>query len=152
MRPGSGHEQVGGHVGRRPEAGTERSGRPAGHGVGIGEDDLADDAVGVELAVASARVPAPVQALGVLALPLLGELLVAQPPLGEVGLDDSPCLQVLREGVPVPGVEPLAVLLARQPGVAVRRDHHVPAHACAPFPNISVIILERRAGRSGSRA
>jgi hypothetical protein len=74
-RPG--HPQLGVVLTPGTEARAERRGRAGRDRVGVGEDDLARDAVGVELLVASGRVP-PLQPLFVLALPL-GELLVAHP-------------------------------------------------------------------------
>ena len=98
---------------------------PDGHRVGVGEDDLAGDPVGVELLVAPARVPTAAQALFVLLLPLVGELLVQE----SLAMASSAIALTLDErGVEllaVLGVEPLAVLRARESGVAVGRDHQV---------------------------
>ena len=78
--PGAGQQQRRVGVAAGGEAGAERRGGPALHRVGVGEDHLADDAVGVELLVAAGGVPPAPQALLVLALPLLGELLVEDAP------------------------------------------------------------------------
>src|SRR5439155_21978282 len=90
-----------------------------------GEDDLAGHAVAVELAVAPGRVPPAPQPLLVLPRPLLGELLVAQTGLGQLGLDRRPLDEELVERAAVPRVEPVAVLGGRETGVAVRRDDRV---------------------------
>ena len=68
-----------GRVAGGAEPGAERCRRPAGDRVGVGEDDLAGHAVGVELLVAPGGVPAAAQTLLVLLVPLLGELLVEEP-------------------------------------------------------------------------
>ena len=101
------------------EAGAERRRRAGGHRVGVGEDHLAGHAVGVELLVAPRRVPAAAQALLVLALPLLGELLVEDARAARARSCRARSARLLVERVAVLGVEPLAVLLVRQPGVAV---------------------------------
>ena len=77
---------VGSRVAAGAESGAERSRRAAGDRVGVGEDDLADHAVGLELLVASGSIPSTAQALLVLPLPLLGELLVEDPALAR-----APC-------------------------------------------------------------
>ena len=102
--------------------GAERRRLHAGDGVGVGEHDLAGDAVGVELLVALLGVEGAAEALLVVALPVhdvvvieLQRLLAAGVTLGE---------EVV-ERAEVPGVEVRPVLLARQPGVAVGRDDQV---------------------------
>ena len=95
---GPGHQQVDGHVGGGGQSGAERRRCPTGHRVGVGEDDLADDPVGIELLVAAAGVPSTPEALGIFLFPLLGELLVAQAPLDQFGLHGRAGGQVLVEG------------------------------------------------------
>jgi hypothetical protein len=125
--PGPGEEQLGRGVAGGAEAGPERRGGAAGDGVGVGEDDLAGHAVGVELLVPPGRVPAAAQALLVLLLPGLGELLVEEPGLGHLR-GAGALLEEPVEALPVLRVEPLPVLGPGQPGVGVGRDHQVAAH------------------------
>jgi hypothetical protein len=115
-----------------PESGAERGRIAAEHGVGVGEDHLADHAVGVELLVAARRVPAAGEPFLVLGEPLLLELLVAHDlellaqrfALGEVGVERVVELRV----------EIGAVLLVRQSRMTVRRDDHVVVgHAASSY-------------------
>ena len=94
-----------------------------GDRVGVGEDHLGRDAVGVELLVALLGVVRAAETFLVRRLPV-GDVVVVQlhllvalrVPLGEVGV----------ERVGVRGVEVRPVVLARQPGVRVGRDDRVP--------------------------
>src|SRR6516162_4309483 len=113
-RPGHGAPRI--EVARLAQAGPERSPGDPGHGVGVGEDDLADHPVAVELFVPQTYIPSARDAVSMLGEPLLGELLVDEPAdlrcgslLGQVGL----------EVLPVFRVDVFAVLLGRELGVAV---------------------------------
>ena len=78
VRPSTGEQQVGRCVAADAEAGAERCRRATRDRVGIREDDLADHAVGLELLVATGRIPAALQSFLVLLVPRLGELLVEE--------------------------------------------------------------------------
>ena len=82
--PGTGEQQLAGRVAGGAQPGAERRGGAAADRVGVGEDHLADHAVGVELLVAAGGLPPAPQTLLVLLLPLLGELLVEEPRLRQL--------------------------------------------------------------------
>ena len=130
--PGPGQQQLAGHVAGGAEAGAERGGRAAGHRVGVGEDDLAGHAVGVELLVAAARRPSRRAGPRRSRAPTprrtprcAARARPARPPSRRAPARYS------SKASPVLRVEPVAVLLVGQAGVAVGRDHQVAVHACA---------------------
>ena len=94
-RPGHGPARV--ELARLAQAGAERGSGDPGHGVGVGEDDLADHPVTVEFLVAQPHIPAAGDAVPVLGEPRLRELLVDEPAdlcrgglLGQVVLTSGP--------------------------------------------------------------
>ena len=134
------HQQLGVAVTALTESGTERCRRARGDGVGVGEDDLTRDAVGIELLVAPGRVPAAAEAFLVLALPLLGERLVAHAARPQLGFELRSCRLLRVEGGVVPGVEPVAVLRIGKTRVTVGRDHHVALHARVSLQHVHPAI------------
>jgi hypothetical protein len=103
-RPGHCAPRV--EIAQLAQAGPKRGPGDPGHGVGVGEDHLADHPVTVELFVPQSYIPSAGDAVSVLGEPLLGELLVDESAdlrrgslLGQVGLAGwTECMGWLREG------------------------------------------------------
>ena len=110
------------HSGRQPRA--ERRRLHPGDRIGVGEDHLGGDAVGVHLLVALLRVERAAQPFFVLGLPVRDVVVVELHLLVAVGL---PFGEEVVEGGVVPHVEIRPVLVAGQPRVRVGGDDEVPA-------------------------
>jgi len=121
---GPGQQQIGRGVGVGAQPRPEGCRGAGGDRVGVGEDHLAHHPVVGQLGVAPLGVPAAPQPLGVLGVPLLGELGVEKA-LGGHLLLPGPGEDRLVEGLPKLRVEPLAILLVGQAGVAVGRDDQI---------------------------
>ena len=78
----------------------------------------------------------------VVVVPLLGELFVEDAALRELHHAGA-IEEALIERVAELGVEPLAVLLVGQPGVAVRRDHEVAVHRAQPPSSLMYVGFSR---------
>ena len=94
----------------------ERRAGEAGDGIGVGEDHLADDTIGVELLVAALAVPRAGQPLGVLRQPPVGELVAGARRRRRVA-----SLEHVVERRPLVGIDVRSVLLGGQPRVGSRR-------------------------------
>ena len=131
VRTRAGEHQLGLHVGRHRQPGAERRRGRARDRVGHREEDLAGDAVGVELLVAVRGVPAAAQPFLVLLFPLARELGIHDPhPVTHRRASGLRTAHRLVERVAVLRVEIVAVLDGREARVAVRRDDQVATHAC----------------------
>ena len=122
MRTGAGKRELGIFDHPRRQPGAERRRLHAGDRVGVGEDHLGGDAVGVHLLVALLGVERAPQPFFVLGLPVRDVVVVELHLLIAVRLALG---KELVERRVVPAVEIRPVLLARQACVRVGRDDEV---------------------------
>ena len=138
LRPAAG--RVGVAAGAEP--GAERRRRAAGHGVGVGEDHLAGDAVGVELLVAPRPRPSRREALLVLGSHSSAKSSLRIPRVAR-SMSRARSARLSSNASRNSRIEPLAVLLARESGVAVGRDHQIAVHGHPPGSTWSSASGER---------
>ncbi len=132
---------------------------PPRDGVGVGEDDLTGDTVGVELLVAVRGVPAPFEPLFVLLVPLLDELVLVATRAHHRRAHLGALHRVVVEGLAILRFEVVAVLRVGKAGVRVRRDDEIAlvrhsfrscsadARVDLPGAGISAFMMDERAER-----
>ena len=114
VRACAGHEQLAVDFAADAEPRAERRRRATAHGVGVGEDDLTGDTVGVELLVAVRGVPTAFEPLFVLLVPLLDELVLVATRAHHRRAHLGALHRVVVEGLAILRFEVVAVLRARE--------------------------------------